>query len=143
MALHRVDPLGVDHPAAEHPPRFILQVADPGSGRVGVVAEELARIAAGQCPHGRNHATMVLHVVVTVEDIVFPGVLVLRGYYDLAEPLPELGPGTDSKVLLGVGVATPGGIDLSQVFYRFPVPLVQRRQDAGPVGAGFAAEDTI
>ena len=143
MALHRLDPLGVDHPAPEHPARFVLQVADPSSGRVGAIAEKLARVPAGQGPHGGDHAPVILHVIITVEYVVLPGVLVLGGHDDLAEPLPELGPGTHSEVSLGVSVAAPSGVDLRQVLHRFPIALVQRRQDTGPVGARFAAEYPI
>ena len=143
MSLHRLDPLWVDHPAPEHPARFVLQVADPGTGRVGAVAKKLSRVAAGQGPHGGNHAAVVLHVVITVEYVVLPGVLVLSGHHDLAEPLPELRPGANPEVSLGVGVAAPSGVNLGQVLHRFPVPFVQSRQNTGPISARFATEYPI
>ena len=43
--------------------------------------------------------------------------------------------------LAAVGVAAPGRVDPRQVLVVLPVALVQQRQDAGPVGAGLAAED--
>ena len=122
VAFHGINPLGVNDAASEHAPGLVLEVAVAGPGGVGTVAEELARVAACQGAHGGNHAAVVLHVVVAVEDVVLAGVLVLGGNDDLAEPLAELGPGAYAMLRLGVGIATPNGIDLCEVLHRFPVP---------------------
>ena len=97
----------------------------------------------GESAHSGDHTAVILHVVVTVEDVVFPGVLVLGGHDNLAEPAPELGAGVHAVVLLGVGVSAPGGVDLGQVLHRLPVTLVQHRQDSGAVGAWLAAEYAV
>ena len=86
---------------------------------------------------------MILHIVVAVEDIMLPVVLVLGGDDNLAEPQAELLPGVDAEILPGVGVAAPGGVNLGQVLHRFPVTLVQHRQNARSVGARLAAENPV
>src|SRR5918999_130504 len=86
---------------------------------------------------------MILHVVVAVEYIMLPVVLIFGGDNDLAKTQAELLTGVDPKVPLGIGVAAPGGVDLGQVLHRFPVALVQHRQDASPVSAGLAAKDAV
>ena len=143
VAPHGFHPLGIDHPAAKDPAGFILQIPHPGTGRVGTVAKELAGIAAGQSAHRGNHPAVILHIVIAVEQVMFPIVLILGGDDNLAEPLAELGAGLDSEILPGVGVAAPGGINLSQIRDGFPIALVNGGQNAGPIGAGFAAKDAV
>ena len=143
VAPHGFHPLGIDHPTAKNPAGFVLQIPHPGTGRVGTVAKELAGIAAGQSAHRGNHPAVILHIVIAVEQVVFPIVLVLGGNDNLAEPLAELGPGLDAEILPGVSVAAPGGINLSQILDRFPIAFVDGGQDAGPVGAGLAAKDAV
>ena len=84
---------------------------------------------------------MILHVVVGIEDVVLTVVLVLGRHHDLAEPAPEFAAGMDTEILAGVGVTTPGRVDLGQVLDRLPVALVDGPQYPGPVGARLAAED--
>ena len=141
MPLHGLHPLGIDHPAAEHPPGFVLQIADAGAGRVAAVPKKLAGAAPGEGTDGGDHTAVILHIVVAVKYIVFPVVLVLGGDDDLAEAGTELAAGGDPEILAGIGVAPPGGVHLGQVVDGLPVALVQHAQDAGAVGPRLAAEN--
>ena len=86
---------------------------------------------------------MVLHVIVTVEEVVLSIVLVLGGYHYLAETLPKLGTGADAEVLLGICIPTPCGIDLCQILNRFPIAFVNNSQYSRAVSTRFAAEDAV
>ena len=120
---------------------LVLQVANPGAGPIGSVPGEPAGIGPGESADVGDHAAMILYVVIAVEDDVLAVVLVVCGDDGMAETEAELLPGIDVEFLLGVGVATPGGVDLGQVLDRFPVALVENGQDARAVGAGLASKD--
>jgi hypothetical protein len=55
---------------------------------------------------------VVLHVVVTIEDVVLPVVLVLYGDGHLRKAFLHCSPGT---VASWIGVATPGDVDRRRV----------------------------
>ena len=143
VALHGLNPFGVYHAATEYPAGFVLKVPDPGPGRVGTVPKKLPRVPAGQGAHGGDHAAVVLHVVVAIEDVVLPGVLVLGGHHYLTEPAAELRTGVDAEILTGVGISAPSSVHLGQVLHGFPVPFVQRCQNSCSVSSRLTAEDPV
>ena len=86
---------------------------------------------------------MVLHIIVAVKYVVFPVVLVLGRYHDLAETAPEFRSRMYAKVLAGVGISAPGGVALRLVLNRLPVSFVDCPQDTGTVGTRLATKNSV
>src|SRR5690606_23977749 len=90
---------------------------------------------AGQRPHGRDHAAVVLEVVVGVGDVVLAGVDVLGGDRDPPVGVLHVGAGGDAVEVAAVGVAAPHRVHLGEVGVVAPVAAVDERQQPRPVRA--------
>ena len=97
--------------------------------------------APGQRADRRDHAAVVLEVVVGVDDVVLAGVLVLGRDGDAPERGLHVGAGLAPVQAAAVGVPTPDGVHLGEVGVAAPVAGVDQRQQARPVRAGLGAED--
>ena len=141
VPLHGRDPLRVEDPGAHHPGRLLGQAPHAGTGRVGRVTEPRLWLGAGQGPDGRDHAAVVLEVVVGVEDVVLTVVLVLDRHLDGGEAAAHGAGRRHAHAGAAVAVAAPRLVDRGQVVVGAPVARLQKRQDARPVGPGLGPED--
>src|SRR5450830_13185 len=146
MALDAVEPLRIDDARAEHAQGFLLQIADLRARRVMAVAEIMARLLAGQRANGRNHAAVILQVIVAVEDVVFAVVLVMQGHLHARQTSAE-GVALVAALLVAqlarIGVAAPVDVSLGKIGIGLPVLFLNQGQDAGTVAARLGAEDAI
>ena len=122
MAAHRLDPLRVDD-ARPHDPRCLLREgAHLRAGRVGRVAEPRFRpVAAPQGTDGRDHAAVLLQVVVRVEDVVLAVVLVLDRDIDRGEATSHRGLGRTTHAGASVAVPAPREVDRGEIVVGSPV----------------------
>ena len=141
VPAHRRHPARVDHPGSEHAGRLLSERAR--ADRVGSrrVADVGARGRAGQGPDRRDHAAVVLEVVVAVGDVVLARVDVLGGDVDAAVGALHVAPGRHAVELPAVGEAAPRRIDLREVLVVAPVARLDEREDARAVGTRLRAED--
>ena len=133
------DPLGIDHPGADDPRDLLVEGADPGRLRPGVVGV----VNRGLCPRkhadGGGDAALELVVVVGIEDVVLPVVLVLHHRLDVPQPGLEQAVGRPAFRAGAVGVPAPGDIGAGQVGVGPPAALVDQRLQPGAIGPGLGA----
>ena len=98
-------------------------------------------MTAGQRPHGRDHAAVILEVVVGVGDVVLSSVGVLGGHRDPAVLPVHLVGGGRTVQPATVGEAAPCGVDLREVGVVAPVAAVDELQQARTVGARLGSEN--
>lgn len=109
--------------------------------RYGRVADVRLRARARQVPHHRDHAAVVLEVVVGVDEVVLAGVDVLRGDGDAPERdlhVPARRPPVQPAP---VRVAAPHRVHLGEVGVGAPVAGVDQGEETGAVRARLGAED--
>src|SRR5205823_5249811 len=95
--------------------------------RVRGVAEILLRVMSRERPDGRDHAAVILEVVVAVEDVVLAVVLVLGGDDDAGEALAELLGRLGAERATPVGEGAPGLVHRREILVGLPVALVEQR----------------
>ena len=130
VADHRRDPARVGDARAEDAPRLLGQAARDHARGVGAVAQVGGRLAPGERAHGRDHAAVVLVVVVGVEDVVLARVDVLDGDLDAAEAVAHRVAGALALEPAAVGEAAPGLVDLRRCRRR-RASRARRRAAAG------------
>ena len=143
MPLHRLHPLRVHHAGAENAAGFVCQIAHARPARVARVAEVGGGIASGKGPHRCHHAAVILQVVVAVENIVLTVVLILHRNGHRRKARFKGLRGFQAIRLTGIGIPTPGHVDLGQILVTPPVALVEQGQNTGAVRARLGAEDPV
>src|SRR5699024_6173055 len=96
---------------------------------------------AGERTHRRDHAAVVLEVVVRVEDVGLAVVDVLRRDLDAAVGALHVLRGRLAVEVAAVGVTTPLGVDLREVLVAARAAGLDDLEDARTVGAGLGPED--
>ena len=92
-------------------------------------------LAPAECAHRRDHAAVVLEVVVGVEDVVLAVVLVLHRDLDRGEAAAH-GVGRGRPVTItSVREARPREIHLGEIGVGTPRTLFDHREDAGSVAS--------
>src|SRR5262249_23221157 len=130
-------------PRAEHASRLVSQFAYAGAARVARITKVGFGILAGEGAHRGYHTAVVLHVVVTIEDVVLTVVLVLHGNGHLCKARLAFAGRRGTVRRPGVAVAAPGHVDSSEVLVTAPVAFVEQWQDASPIRAGFRPEYAV
>src|SRR5690606_7077899 len=110
-----------DDAGAEDARGLLRQRAGADGVRARAVADVGFGRPAGQRPHGRDHAAVVLEVVVGVGDVVLAGVDVLGGHRDPPVGVLHVGAGGDAVEVAAVGVAAPHRVHLGEVGVVAPV----------------------
>ena len=121
MLAHRLNPARVDHPGAEHTPRFLVQRAGFYCFLPRGVTDEGIRILTSEGTHCRNHSPMELEVIIRVGDVMFSGVNIfgcnLNALVGGAHIVGSLYPIKTTTV----GVPAPCGVDRCKVMVITPV----------------------
>ena len=162
MALHGLDPAGVEQTRTQHLVELLLEPVHAGSFAAGVVREpELGRRAA-QMFHCGAEAPLELVVIIGIEQVMLPVVLVVEHHLHLAQASLQArtvvagfdssltgipgGSATSRIRLPGLprrgsrfnrGAVTPGTPlqeGLSEVGAALPLPGIDQGLQAGPVG---------